>query len=154
MFYHQNPNPYLVASTLTFLAPLSIAVQLNDTHTQAAFTFLLVASTAYHATKHPVLYYIDQIAANYLVIRSFLDGYRGGAASLAISISVNLTCIYLYMYGRKTQSLIWSPSFEVATATHAFMHCLVAAGYSCLLYVAKGTDREPIQDGADSAKVS
>jgi hypothetical protein len=148
MFYHQNPNPYLIVSTLTFLAPLSIAAQLDATHTQNAFVFLLVASTAYHATKHPVLYYIDQAAVNYLVIRSFIDGYAGGAASFTVSISVNLACFYLYMYGRKTQGLIWSPSFPVATASHVFMHCLVAAGYSCLLYLAEGTAREAIHDVA------
>jgi hypothetical protein len=148
MFYHQNPNPYLVASTLTFLAPLSMATQLDMIQTQNAFIFLLVASTTYHATKNRVLYYIDQAAVNYLVVRSLIDGYMGGAASLTVSISVQVVCFYLYMYGRKTQGLIWSPSFQVATATHVFMHCLVAAGYSCLLYLAEGTAREPIHDVA------
>jgi hypothetical protein len=136
MFYHQQPNPYLVTSTLTFLLPLSVALQTGNVETQRAFLALLVVSTSYHATKYRPLYYVDQIAVNYLVLRSFLDGYAGGPASLSISVAVNLICLYLYTYGRLTQGLIWSPSFKVATTTHALMHCIVAGGYTCLLRVA------------------
>ena len=138
MFFHQNPNPYLVASTLTFLAPFAVATRIQNTETQYAFICLLCASTCYHATKYRALYYVDQLAVNYLVLRSFIDGYAGGSASLTVSIAVNLICFYLYMYGRMTQGLIWSPSFKVATASHALMHCLVAAGYTYMLQLAEG----------------
>lgn len=146
MFFHQNPNPYLVASTLTFLAPLAVATRIHNMETQYALIFLLCASTSYHATKYRPLYYVDQVAVNYLVLRSVLDGYAGGASSFAISVSVNLICFYLYMYGRATQSLVWSPSFKVATAAHVFMHCLVATGYTCMLQLAEGADSKPIYD--------
>jgi hypothetical protein len=133
MFYHQDPNPYLVASTLTFLVPLHAAAQLELWQTQLVLSALLVASTSYHATKNGLLYYADQAAVTALVWRSVVDGLNGGPLCTGIAIGVNAACVYLYYYGRIRQTLIWSPQFVTATASHAGMHLLVAGGYTLLL---------------------
>ena len=134
MFYHQSRNPYLVLSSLLFLAPMYSAYHIQELWvTTAALGGLIVASTSYHMTKNGVLYYIDQGAISILFLRSIIDGLRGGSGCLTIALAVNGTCFYLYYYGRLYQGLIWSPDFFVATASHACMHLLVAGGYIALI---------------------
>jgi hypothetical protein len=94
---------------------------------------LIVSSAAYHMTKHRTLYYIDQGAVMALVVRSFVDGINGGADAFVITLAVNSICTYLYYYGRLTQTLIWSPNFYSATASHMLMHSISAVGYYTLL---------------------
>jgi hypothetical protein len=134
MFYHQSPNPYLVISSLLFLIPAHYAHDVEQLWpTTYALRGLVIASSAYHLTKHHVLYYIDQGAVITLFIRSIIDGLYGGPTCITISMAINLMCIYLYYYGRLTQSLIWSSSFHEATASHVFMHSIVVVGYSALI---------------------
>ena len=134
MFYHQSPNPYLVTSTLTFVIPLYYANLLQIWSTQYVFGSLIIASSAYHMTKHPLLYYTDQCMVAALIYRSIIDGLAGGHICTSITAFINILCGYLYYYGRLKQSLIWSPDFYTATASHACMHSLVAIGYTTLLY--------------------
>ena len=134
MFYHQAPNPYLVLSSLLFLAPMYSAYHIQELWaTMVALGGLIIASTSYHMTKNGVLYYIDQGAVIILFLRSIIDGLGGGDGCLTISVAVNSACFYLYYYGRLYQGLIWSPDFFVATASHACMHILVAGGYIALI---------------------
>lgn len=132
MFYHQDPNPYLVSSSLFFLWPLYSALQIQELWgTAATLGGLVIASSSYHATKNRALYYIDQGAVSLLFLRSIIDGVSGDC--LTIAVAVNCICFYLYYYGRMRQTLIWSPDFFIATASHAGMHLIVALGYVCLV---------------------
>jgi hypothetical protein len=134
MFYHQSPNLYLVFSSLLFLIPAHYSSRVEKLwSTTYVLNGLVIASSAYHLTKHHVLYYIDQGAVIALFARSIIDGYYGGNRCITISATINLMCFYLYYYGRITQSLIWSPSFLEATASHVFMHSIVVVGYSALI---------------------
>ncbi len=134
MFYHQSPNPYLVFSSLLFLVPSYYSSWSKQLWlTTYALNGLVIASSAYHLTKHHVLYYIDQGAVISLFARSIIDGYYGGTTCIIIVSLTNAICFYLYYYGRLTQSLIWSPSFLEATVSHVCMHSIVMVGYSVLI---------------------
>jgi hypothetical protein len=133
IFYHQEPNPWLIASSLLFLLP---ALEARRQHVAATATTLLslsIVSALYHLTKNPVLYYLDQLAVLAIVSRSIVDGLKGGGASLQICVAVNAGSFVLYYVGLATHGLIWSPNFWVATGSHAFMHIGVAGGYQLLL---------------------
>ena len=149
MFYHQDPNPCLVLSSLFFLSPLYAALQIQELWlTRAALGSLVVASASYHVTKNGTLYYIDQAAVFVLFLRSIIDGLRGGGGCLTIAFAVNGTCFYLYYYGRLYQGLIWSPDFVVATASHVSMHLIVAGGYVALIaqYAENLKNGQPLLD--------
>jgi hypothetical protein len=80
MFYHQDPNPYLVLSSLFFLSPLYAALQIQELWmTAAALGGVVIAAASYHATKNGTLYYINQTAVGLLFLRSVIDGLWGGA---------------------------------------------------------------------------
>jgi hypothetical protein len=131
IFYHQDPNPYLMASSLLFWIPLQEAIRRGRRWTVYTLSLLIPASLAFHATKHPALYALDQAAVYALVACSWYDGYHGDA--LLITTTVNAASFYLYMWGRLSQSLIWSADFQEATAAHILMHALSALGYTWLL---------------------
>jgi hypothetical protein len=132
-FYHQEVNPYLVASSLLFLLPILTVRRLHLAATAHTLLSVAVISTAYHATKNPILYWVDQAAVGNLVWRSVVDGWKGGGTALRISAAVNTGAFILYYVGRATGSLIWSKEFWFATASHATLHIGVVAGYLQLL---------------------
>ena len=134
MFYHQDPNPFLVASSFLFLIPMQLAAPLKLWTTQAVFWNLILSSASYHATKNRALFYIDQVACYALVACSIKDGYYGGNGTLSMTVSINLACAYLYYYGYTYQCLIWSPDYRVATAAHMGMHLIGSLGCTAALY--------------------
>jgi hypothetical protein len=144
MFYHQEPNPVLVASTLTMVIPMTIAAAKQIWPTYASFLFLTSASTVYHLTKNPMVYWADQLGCYLISIFSLLDGWNAGTLALTISISTNLIVGYLYHYGRSRQSMIWSKDFWEATTAHFGMHILVTLGYILVLWLHPGTGRQAI----------
>ena len=138
IYYHQEPNPWLVASSFSFLVPywMCRSHPAGPRATQSPLLALIAASAAYHATKDPVIFYLDQIAVWTFAWRTLQDGWRGGQKSWAVAAVSNTTTFVVYYYGRYTQSLLWSPEYAVATAAHMGFHIWVAAAYCLLLRVA------------------
>ena len=135
IFYHQEPNLYLATSSILYSIPLYAAILADQYLTFCALALVIPTSIVYHSTKHPIAYYLDQIGVYSVVFCSWYDGYRGGPATLCISFLSNAASFYLYMWGRKTQSLIWSPDYRIATASHVLLHAVSALGYTALLLV-------------------
>lgn len=137
-FHHQQPNPYLMASSTVFIIPLYYANRIGNRPVQFICGSLTAVSLLYHATKHPFVFWLDQTAVWTFIVRSVIEGLRGGPKSLLFVAAANLTSAYLYVYGRYSKSLIWSDRYGEATATHAAMHLIAAAGYvGCMKWAEK-----------------
>ncbi len=133
MEFKNQPNPYLVLSSLLYIVPLYAANQANIQIAKSAFSLLLPASIAYHATRHPIIYYIDQVGVYSVVVGSWIDGYNGGQISSFYAILSNIISFYLFFWGKMTGTLIWSNSYFISTTSHALLHAASAIGYTFLI---------------------
>jgi hypothetical protein len=133
MEFVNKPNPYLVLSSLLYSIPLYNAIQMHIPIATYAFSLLLSTSIAYHSTRHPILYYIDQVGVYSVVFGSWIDGYNGGQIASVYAILSNVICFYLFFYGKMTGTLCWSNSYAISTASHAMLHASSAIGYTFLI---------------------
>jgi hypothetical protein len=137
MLSKSQPNPWLVASSLIYSIPLYAAIHANIQIATYAFSLLLPASIAYHATRHPVVYYIDQVGVYSVVVGSWFDGYYGGPVPSFYAVLSNVISFYLYFWGKYSGTLIFSSSYSISTASHAMLHAASAIGYTLLIVNSK-----------------
>lgn len=124
-----QPNPWLIGTSLAFLLPLGYTLRHRQTLVMAAALWLVViVSTIYHATKDPILFWIDQLAVFTLGLSALYFGLKQGGAPLLITVIVVAGCAAAYYGGWLFDSLIWSEHFTTATASHALMHLWVIGG--------------------------
>ena len=124
-----QPNPWLIATSLAFLIPLGYTLSDRRTFILAGALWLVViVSTLYHATKDPVLFWLDQVAVFTVVLSALYFGLKQGGAPLVIMGIVGAGCALMYYGGWLFDSLVWSEHFATATASHALMHLWVIGG--------------------------
>jgi len=130
-----NPNPYLVLSSLSFLAPSVVAYQTKNLDLAALYMMIWVISSTYHATKDPYLVYVDYLLAQ---VTHGITVYRilpGGYVTMPYYSCWFMYTFFIYCYGYMNQVLIWDPDLDKATPWHMSLHVSVGLMGSYTFYI-------------------
>ena len=129
-----RPNYVLATSSLLLLLPAWAALQAGDEVRVWYHAGVAVISVTYHLTKHPVIFWIDVVAANSLVPsvvpllaqRDYvLFAYTTGLAY----------CFTIFYYGYVKKDLIWHPDSTVATPYHVSLHWAASFGLATAILI-------------------
>lgn len=116
------PNYVLVASSMLFIIPSTIAVSQQFWVGYAICLYTSIISSLYHATKLYSIFWLDQSAcALYTLYMIYLCNSKGSDATWIIPSTLSFL---LYYGGYATQTMIWNPKTEIATVWHVFMHSM------------------------------
>ena len=118
-----QPNPYLVATSLTFLIPATFFAFQGQWLMYTSNVMISIISTLYHATKWPPLFYIDVCMANILTLLHLLYAIQMGYWYLPLP-GIGYS-ILMFIYGHKYTCFVWHPSLDQATRWHISMHIVV-----------------------------
>ena len=126
-----KPNYWLCLSSLSYCFPCVMCFRLGHPYLAGVYGLVVTASTSYHATKYPIILYIDIPLAHLAHGLTLYKIVIGGLKSM-IPYSFWLTyTVITYYHGYKTNSLIWNPDVQKATPWHAGMHILTSF-FTCL----------------------
>ena len=137
IMYASAPNWTLVASSQSFLIPITGYYLTREYTCSALIAGTYAVSMAYHATKprYPILITLDIIFAQVGHLGSVYTTLQYLPYSL-LPYSVFLSsAVIIYYHGKNTQTLAWDPNTDTATRWHAFMHAMLgmSAGVSIFL---------------------
>ena len=138
-----NTNPWLVATSLTFLWPATLFAFQGQWTLYYSNLAVVVASGLYHSTKLTPLYYIDMVAANSLAILHSIHAIQLGVPW--IPIPGILYSILMFCVGYRYRQFVWARSFALATFWHITMHMTVL---SCAVMLANADIRYTLGDNA------
>jgi len=120
-----SPNPWLVATSTTFLIPATLFALQGNWLLYASNLAVVTVATVYHASKWPQLYYVDVATANQLAILHTLYAIQKGV--WYVPMPGILYSLLMFVYGHNYGCFVWHSSYEVATAWHISMHLAVMA---------------------------
>ena len=118
-----EPNPYLVASSLTFIIPTTLAAYNQQWLHYSILLNLMLMSSLYHATKNITLFYLDQVACFALTASTIRLSLINNHYTVPIT-TIGYT-IGTYYGGYMYNTFIWSPDKSVATFYHVIMHIVI-----------------------------
>ena len=124
----------LAYTSLFFLVPSAYAYQNNYSVASTILTSLTGTSILYHRYKHPVTFWIDQIAVYSTILSAFVYSYQGGFFTFLIPTIGNLWNSYVYFYGYRKKTLAFHPDPKIADIWHGTIHLVSAASYLLVLY--------------------
>ena len=124
-YNNYSPNPWLVATSTTFLIPATLFAIQGNWLLYASNLAVVTVATVYHASKWNLLYYVDVATANQLAFLHTLYAIQQGYGY--IPLPGILYSMLMFIYGHKYRCFVWDPSYEVATAWHMTMHVAVMA---------------------------
>jgi hypothetical protein len=129
-----TPNYWLVLSSLSFLAPAIVSIQLQY-YEIATLSFLIsFVSSWYHITKNPLILYIDYPLNQLSHITILYKIIPGGMRSMPYYFIWLLYVITIYYYGYINKKLVWDPDVNAATPWHMSLHVMSALTTSYTLY--------------------
>ena len=136
-----QPDPILLASSMSFLIPVTYAAYLQYWYIYGTLISVLMTSIAFHSSKDILLMRIDQLA----IVHLGLFGARIVYEHNLYHLYVLGFCwpAYVYMYGYYTKSLAFSPYYIVSASYHSTIHLLVAGLWSCAIYAKYLQESEP-----------
>jgi len=121
-----EPNPWLVLSSLNFLAPALVSYKTKNYDVATLCCIVSVVSSLYHITKNPYLLYIDYPLNQLTHITTVYRILPGGWASMpAYSLWLSYV-LFIYYYGYINKTLIWNPDLDAATPWHMTLHLSTA----------------------------
>lgn len=114
------PNYSLVASSMLFLIPSTIASIKQLWVGYAIGLYMGIVSSLYHATKLHSLYWLDQLACFLYTVWAIYSCKMKG--SDALWIIPFIFCSIIYYGGYVTQTMIWDEDLRISTIWHISMH--------------------------------
>ena len=118
-----RPNPFLVLSSLCFVVPITINAFKHQWMLYSINMGILMASSLYHATKYPPLFYVDATLGYFLTFLHFYHSLLFGYGF--ITLPGIAYCLLMFWYGYLHQCFVWHPSLLYATIWHLSMHGVV-----------------------------
>jgi len=129
-----NANYWLVVSSLSFIAPSIVSYKTYNYDITALYIMITITSSYYHYSKNPYLLYMDYALNQITHITTLHRILPGGWRSMsAYSVWVSYI-LFIYYYGNLTQTLVWNPNIDEATAWHMTLHMSTAITSSYTLY--------------------
>ena len=115
-----EPNPYLVASSLGFIVPISFNLVYHQFHLYSINVAIMLISSIYHVSKYPPLFYLDAFTGYFVAIINSYHSIQHGYS--LIPIPSILYAVIMFWYGYKYNCFVWDPSLSRATLWHLSMH--------------------------------
>ena len=129
-----KPNPYLVLSSFSFLAPAIVTYRVHRPNLTFLYITVWLVSSLYHATKNPSLVYIDYSTAQLTHAATVYYIIPGGYASMPYYFCWLFYALVIYYYGYQNQTLIWDPDLNKATPWHMSLHLSISIVTSYCVY--------------------
>ena len=121
-----EPNPYLVASSVLFAIPTTVAAYNRHWRMYAVFLYISLVSSIYHATKYKPLLYLDYPGVTMLVLIIGFENWK--IKKMIHYFSMGSVIVVLYWGGWFTGHLIFAENKIEKNISHAGMHILVSIG--------------------------
>ena len=118
-----QPNPYLVATSLLFFIPMTNAAYYRQWLSYSASLFLMLASSIYHATKHPTLLIVDKVACYYLTATNMYFAIQNG--HFLIPASGCAYCTLVFHIGYLSRRFVYDDDKAISLRWHISMHLVV-----------------------------
>lgn len=128
-----RPNYVLATSSLMLLIPAWAAWKSGDTIRVWYHAGVVVVSVTYHLTKHPVVFWIDLVAANSLVPSVLTLAHRDYI--LFAYVTCVAYCFGLFYYGHLKKELVWNPDVRIATPYHVSLHWAASFGLALAILI-------------------
>ena len=116
---HTIPEPILVITGLTYLAPCAIAITPYDAW---VYLCLIATTVGFHAMRNEVLFWLDCVAiAQFLARTSYLSlrCSKGCQRLYATSVAYSLVS---YFAGQRFHILSFDPDWNTQMFYHSLMH--------------------------------
>jgi hypothetical protein len=127
-----QPNPYIVASSILFVIPTTIAASYRHWKIYAVFQYMTIVSSLYHATKYPPLLFLDYPGCYAIVAVLGYERYKIRQFKQAILYSS--MCALLFWGGYITNRLTYSNNVIEQSISHVIMHLIVIISASHTSY--------------------
>jgi hypothetical protein len=127
------PNALLITSPLTFFFPIYIAELLGYTAYSRALQLVIATSFWYHSSYSKPAYIADQLAIAACEVAGFAIAWQTHLFGLTIFSVTNAYTIYMYFYGKVTQTLAFERDMFAQSWFHASIHFLAALAHTILL---------------------
>jgi len=129
-----EPNPYLVASSVLFAVPTTVAAYNRHWLLYSIFLYMTIVSSIYHATKYKPLLYLDYPGCYALVL---ITGYQNWKTGRSFHWILGTSfCGILFWGGWMTGHLVFSQDPLEKIISHAGMHLFVNLCGSLTSYLA------------------
>jgi len=122
-----DPNPYLVASSLSFLFPSLLFYTLRLPFLSSIYGLVACTSSIYHATKHPAILWVDYPLNHISHIATVSYIIQGGWISMPAYVVWLIYTVLTYYVGYRMSSMVWDPVHDRATPWHALLHISTVA---------------------------
>jgi hypothetical protein len=127
-----QPNPYIVASSILFTVPMSIAANNRHWNIYAIFLYITLVSSIYHATKYQPLLLLDYPGCYAVVAVLGYECHTIGKFKECLLYSS--MCAVLFWGGYATKRLVFSEDNVEQTVSHVIMHMIVIISASRTSY--------------------
>jgi len=121
-----EPNPYLVASSVLFAIPTTVAAYNRQWWMYTAFLYISLISSIYHATKYRPLLYLDYPGVCMLTLIIGIESWK--IRKMTHYFGMGSVIVVLYWGGWFTGHLIFSDNKLEKNISHVGMHLLVNVG--------------------------
>jgi hypothetical protein len=133
MTLQPTPNPYLVASSICFILPTTIAAYYQVWDLYASNISVVIISSIYHSTKNVYIFWVDQAMVLFYTCTFIRFCMRNNLNYL--SISTLLYSMYIYYIGYRYTLYIWSVNSIEANLYHISMHIAALLSNTCAIYI-------------------
>jgi hypothetical protein len=121
-----EPNPYLVASSVLFAIPTTVAAYNRQWRMYAVFLYISLISSIYHATKYQPLLYLDYPGVTMLVLNIGFECWM--IRKMVLYFGMGSVIVVLYWGGWFTGHLIFAENKLEKNISHVGMHLIVNVG--------------------------
>jgi hypothetical protein len=118
-----QPNPYLVLSSILFIIPATLAAYKNLWSEYFACIIITLISSIHHATRLTITSYLDKIACYYLTYIFYISSKK--INKLYIWIIGAGYSIIVYNVGYIFNMMAWNKVYYISTLWHISMHLVV-----------------------------
>lgn len=130
-----EPNPILVLSSLAYIIPSVVCYRLGYNYLSLMYSTVVLVSSCYHASKNPMILWMDIPLAHINHLATLLTILKGGWLSMPAYFAWLFYAVISYYYGHRTSTLIWDPDVKRATPWHAALHILTSLTSAYTIYV-------------------
>ncbi len=132
-------NIPLVLSSLTFLGPWKVALDVGNRPSAMCWGYLAMTSALVHLTKQPYhlhgdgncipyFFWIDQVAGIAANIRVLMDGYATDTFGFLFSCVAVLYNAVIFWIGKYHKNMVYDKRYDVSVPIHVGTHLLGAIG--------------------------
>jgi hypothetical protein len=129
MYFVNEPNAWLVASSQAFLIPCILWYPQDKLVSLMCF-LVWATSTWFHTFPTSLSHRIDRVVVNLSITHSVYLLYQYSPYSLGWVIVPYLYNYVVFVYGRKHQIYFFDTDLRKKTIAHAGVHLISSAGYA------------------------